>query len=78
MQRDVANETVKIIFLKSILLATWGHLGYHKRRGWINLAHVLQWISSACRALVLERELFIDAWRWQSAFYLDILMVRNE
>ena len=32
-QRDVANETVKIIFLKSILLATWGHLGYHKRRG---------------------------------------------
>ena len=29
-QRDVANETVKIIFLKSILLATWGHLGYHK------------------------------------------------
>ena len=30
MQRDVANETVKIIFLKSILLATWGHLGYHK------------------------------------------------
>ena len=78
MQREWANENCQNYFLKSILFVIWGHSGYHKQRGWINLAHVLQWISSACRALVLERELFIGAWRWQSAFYLDILMVRNE
>ena len=66
-------------FFKVHIASNLGSLGLsQERRGWINLAHVLQWISSACRALVLERELFIDAWRWQSALFLDILMVRNE
>ena len=43
-------------FFKVHIASNLGSLGLsQERRGWINLAHVLQWISSACRALVLER-----------------------